>query len=333
LAGDQTYFQELSKELAAQRLARDGLRTRAIAVLSAGAIVFALTRTPAQHAHLDAWLLASLGVLVLIGFLVVLVLVPAPLSTIEADLDPNAFVARPDETAEQADRRFYRDEIRNVSNRIQSNEPWVQSASVFYFCSTVLLVVEIALIAAHFSGTNAYRVAIVSGTFVFLFIVAVGPFRSMLGVIRAQRSRSDLVELVPISSGRLAPPTPGVALQPTSDSPELEQAISTKQNVVDALRESTVLTLGQPAGDVVPGVGGTESDLLHYAEDDDTVALPVFTNPGLMAEPLRENPDWQTLSVLELNGKDLLDAVDDDVTIVINPQSDAEWRIPPSERA
>jgi SseB protein N-terminal domain len=108
-------------------------------------------------------------------------------------------------------------------------------------------------------------------------------------------------------------------------------------SVKDQFAKTEIYALGQPAGDTsVPGQG-TESDLLHFTIDDEDgtekVLLPVFTRPDIMREALLRNPDWQTLSVLQINGQALLDNVDADVTIVINPWSRLEFQIPPPPAA
>ncbi len=56
--------------------------------------------------------------------------------------------------------------------------------------------------------------------------------------------------------------------------------------------------------------------------------LPVFTNLDAMREALISNPEWQQLSVLEVNGSALLANVDDDVTVIINPWADLEYQLP-----
>jgi hypothetical protein len=108
-------------------------------------------------------------------------------------------------------------------------------------------------------------------------------------------------------------------------------------SVRDQFAKTEIYALGQPAGDTsVPGQG-TESDLLHFTIDDEDgtekVLLPVFTRPDIMREALLRNPDWQTLSVLQINGQALLENVDADVTIVINPWSRLEFQIPPTAPA
>lgn len=113
------------------------------------------------------------------------------------------------------------------------------------------------------------------------------------------------------------------------DKPEAVTAVK------DQFGKTEVYCLGQPAGDLsVPGQG-SESDLLHFTVDDakgvERVMLPVFTRPDIMKEALLRNPDWQTLSVLQVNGRALLDNVDDDVIIVINPWSRLEFQLPPKE--
>jgi hypothetical protein len=99
----------------------------------------------------------------------------------------------------------------------------------------------------------------------------------------------------------------------------------------EQLARGEVFALGQPAGDTSNPGHGTESDLLHYSNDvaggGEEVLLPVFTRPEMMREALMENPDWQTQMVLKLDGRDLLDHVDDDVTVIINPWTKSEYRL------
>ncbi len=110
------------------------------------------------------------------------------------------------------------------------------------------------------------------------------------------------------------------------------QAVAT---VKEVMGDTYVYALGSPAGDTsIPGQG-TDSDLLHFTIDDaqgvERVMLPVFTQPAIMREALLRNPDWQTLSVLEMEGAALLENIDDDVIVVINPWSSLEFQIPSRE--
>jgi tetratricopeptide (TPR) repeat protein len=105
---------------------------------------------------------------------------------------------------------------------------------------------------------------------------------------------------------------------------------------VDRVREAVssggVYGLGQPSGDTSVAGHGTESDLLHFIIDNpdggESTMLPVFTNPVAMRDSLIRNPDWQQLSVLEIDGGALLANVDDDVIVVVNPWSDLEYQLP-----
>ena len=98
------------------------------------------------------------------------------------------------------------------------------------------------------------------------------------------------------------------------------------------LGNTSIYSLGEPAGDLsVPGQG-TESDLLHFTVDDsagiERVLLPLFTRPEFLQTALVRNPDWQTFKILEIEGQPLLDNVDSDVTIVINPWTILEFLFP-----
>lgn len=105
--------------------------------------------------------------------------------------------------------------------------------------------------------------------------------------------------------------------------------------VKDQFGKTDIYALGHPAGDTSVAGHGSESDLLHFTIDDpsgvEKVMLPVFTRPDIMREALLRNPDWQQLSVLQVNGAALLDNVDDEVVIVINPWSRLEFQIPPRQ--
>jgi len=121
----------------------------------------------------------------------------------------------------------------------------------------------------------------------------------------------------------------------------LEVAIALKgdgPDAVDAIRaelsRAEIFCLGQPAGQMATSQQGSESDLLHFtihdAQGAERVMLPVFTQPEIMRAALTRNPDWQTLSVLQVQGQALLDNVHPDVIVVINPWSRLEFQLPPA---
>ncbi|MGP8161577.1 MAG: SseB family protein [Candidatus Dormibacteria bacterium] len=122
-----------------------------------------------------------------------------------------------------------------------------------------------------------------------------------------------------------------VAITLKGDSPDAVDAVRTE------LGKADVFCLGQPAGHMATSQQGSESDLLHFtihdAEGAERVMLPVFTQPEIMRAALARNPDWQTLSVLQVQGQGLLDHVHPDVIIVINPWSRLEFQLPPAPRA
>jgi hypothetical protein len=47
-----------------------------------------------------------------------------------------------------------------------------------------------------------------------------------------------------------------------------------------------------------------------------------------MRSAVLRNPEWASVSVLEVAGGDLFDNVDEDVTIVVNPWSRLEYHLP-----
>ena len=143
-------------------------------------------------------------------------------------------------------------------------------------------------------------------------------------------AQPDAFTRAPPSSASIWPGTPEEAIESAL---RAEAQSDPEHRVREAVRSADIYVLGQPAGDTsVPGEG-TEGDLLHFTRDDDAGAevdlLPVFTNLTTMREALIRNPEWQTLSVLQISGGALLDNVDDDVTIVINPWTDLEYQLLP----
>jgi DNA-binding transcriptional ArsR family regulator len=350
-AADRLFFEELSKQLAAQRDARESLRTRSIAILSAGALVFTFARS-ASTDRLDAWLLISLIALVVMGFCVALVVLPAPITTLQRHLTLGAIgvgvtPTSPQETLPE----LYRDLNRRLSAAISSNEAWNNSRSFLYLVATVLLVVEIGLIAIHFSTSVGYRIAV--GTVIGVFLIAMAwQVRSvtqvvfpeglwtfavripLVGPALARRLFADSVLSGPLASVRVPAPSPGEDIEDIKGADLVEDAIAHAGDVTTALRQSDVYVLGFPAGEV-SGAAGTESDLLHFEADTangEETFLPVFTHPHFMVEPLRRNEEWRTLSVLQVPGRELLDNIDDDVIVVINPWSESEAQIAPDER-
>jgi tetratricopeptide (TPR) repeat protein len=147
-------------------------------------------------------------------------------------------------------------------------------------------------------------------------------------------------EPVPVHDVPYAVPGPeAMTVEPEVVAPALREAIALGKGapegadaVHDALRRSSVYALGETAGVVKDGTG-TESELLHFAIDSevpgvDKVMLPVFTAAEPMRNALLRNPDWQTLSVLEVNGAALTENIDPEVHIVIDPWADGEFQLP-----
>jgi transcriptional regulator with XRE-family HTH domain len=101
--------------------------------------------------------------------------------------------------------------------------------------------------------------------------------------------------------------------------------------VIERLRVSWIYVLGEPAGDLsVPGLA-TESNMLHFqvaVNDREVWFLPGFTQPAIMLDALKRNPEWRTLSVLEVSGDALLKNRADDVVLVVNPWSPMEIQVP-----
>jgi Helix-turn-helix domain/SseB protein N-terminal domain len=110
------------------------------------------------------------------------------------------------------------------------------------------------------------------------------------------------------------------------------QATVGESQIREALENCDIYALGEPV--TRPGISheSSESDLLHFTIDDpsgqEVVMLPVFTRLEPMRDALLRNPDWQALSVLQIGGRDLLNHVDEEVIIVVNPWSDLEFQLP-----
>jgi hypothetical protein len=123
----------------------------------------------------------------------------------------------------------------------------------------------------------------------------------------------------------------------------LETVITNERDKPDAMTlvrqpftEADVLALGQPVGDTsIPGTG-TKSDLFHFTGDGrfgvKSTMLPVFTQPNILREALLRNPNWPSQMVRQVNGKALLEKLSNDVTIVINPSSSLEFRLPVAQK-
>src|SRR6266566_4135668 len=103
--------------------------------------------------------------------------------------------------------------------------------------------------------------------------------------------------------------------------------------VREALMHTPVFVLGRPAGDASVPRRGTESSIVTYSigAGERGVLLPVFTNVEALRSALIGKPEWQSLAVLQISGSALVENVDPDVTLVINPWSDLEFHIPPIE--
>lgn len=118
----------------------------------------------------------------------------------------------------------------------------------------------------------------------------------------------------------------------------LESAIDVTANaaaVESLLRQTQLYTLGHPAGDISIAGHGTESDILHFTIDEsqgvERTYMPLFTRADVMRKSLLRNPGWQELSILEVNGGDLIVNRDADVTLVINPWSKLEFQLGPRQ--
>jgi hypothetical protein len=122
-----------------------------------------------------------------------------------------------------------------------------------------------------------------------------------------------------------------------ADRRALEEAIqagAAESVIRDRFARSVIFALGHQAPGPT-GRLGEESDILHFTVDDlegkEVVFMPVFTRFSAIIRAQQRNPEWKKLSRLIINGKELLPAVDPDVTLVINPwEGPLEYQLPPS---
>jgi prevent-host-death family protein len=125
------------------------------------------------------------------------------------------------------------------------------------------------------------------------------------------------------------------------DAGPLEQAIRSAGDApaaVEAVREALmhvdVFALGSPAEDLASAGKRTVGDFVTYSAADvpDAVLLPVFTGLDALRSALAHQPEWLSLAVFQLNGRELVQQVDPDLTIVVDPWSELEFSVPPSGR-
>jgi hypothetical protein len=103
--------------------------------------------------------------------------------------------------------------------------------------------------------------------------------------------------------------------------------------VRDAFSESRVWVLGnlEPADSREDSL--QQSKILHFVADDETgtshVMLPVFTSRDALRLALLRNDGWRESSVIELAGGELAPNIAPDVTIIVDPWTPGEYRLPP----
>ena len=123
------------------------------------------------------------------------------------------------------------------------------------------------------------------------------------------------------------------ALAARIDTAPLEDAIRSapsRPDPVEAVREAlmrvNVFAIGRPSGDLSVPEQETESDIVTYATDEGGgVLMPVFTAVDALRQALIRVPEWRSLAILEVNGRELVRNVDPDVTLAIDPGSDLEF--------
>jgi prevent-host-death family protein len=113
-------------------------------------------------------------------------------------------------------------------------------------------------------------------------------------------------------------------------SPSSDESI---ERVREALAHVNLLTLGRSSSRRA-GAAGDVSDVVTYVASDEegseSIAMPVFTDVAELRAALLQNPRWQSLQVLPLSGRGLIENIDPDVTIAIDPWSSSEFKVPPT---
>jgi transcriptional regulator with XRE-family HTH domain len=118
----------------------------------------------------------------------------------------------------------------------------------------------------------------------------------------------------------------------------LEEAIAEAQRkpgavaeVARQLSEATVFVLGRRTERTATPGAYSDDDLVHDMFDVDgrqMYGLPVFTQLDQMIPALVQNRAWQSYSVLQIDGRELLENVGSHVTIVINPFAKRSFNFP-----
>ena len=102
--------------------------------------------------------------------------------------------------------------------------------------------------------------------------------------------------------------------------------------VRQAFRSSEVWVLGLPAGEVSNAGHGSESEILHFSVDEageeEMQFLLAFTSVDTLRQALLRNPEWAAqMSVLQVDGGALLENIEKDVVIVVNPWTPLEYEV------
>lgn len=155
-------------------------------------------------------------------------------------------------------------------------------------------------------------------------------FEEAAGLYRQAGRESDAQRIDSVIAGAAATERPEALPPPSEGLLRLEAALEpggrNRDLVCEAIRGTEVYALGQPVDEAGEA---PSSDLLHFTIDSDDgtelTMLPIFTRGDTMRIALLRNPEWQTLSVLEINGRALLDNLDPDVNVVVNPWTPSEF--------
>ena len=155
-------------------------------------------------------------------------------------------------------------------------------------------------------------------------------FEEAARLYRQADRESDAQRIDSVIAGAAATERPEALPPPSKGLLRLEAALEpagrNRDLVYEAIRGTEVYTLGQPVNEAGEA---PSSDLLHFTIDSDDgtelTMLPIFTRGDTMRIALLRNPEWQALSMLEINGRALLDNIDPDINVVVNPWTPSEF--------
>jgi hypothetical protein len=389
MSREQLLYEMASAARQQQRASHESLRNRAIATVTAAAIVFSILQGPVGgHSHFDGWALGALIAFITLGGTAIFVLAPMPVFVpvlkLQNDIDEAMTVGRsiasksrgPGKSIPPSEALLCLQWANTLTTESRKEATIYGRLQLVYEGVLALFIAQVTLLAASAADDWRYQVVIVLvGGFLLMLFVGIRaqhdvrlivdrgdlaffgqlflwlkkttlPFRALrfilVRLLRLPNPNNAVIGVPNVDDHVVFLTELGTETIEETDEPReaLEKALQLpsdfpgkSENVGEAFVKSSLFALGYPAGDVSADQG-TESDLLHFtieAGGHDRVLLPVFTRLKFVRDALLKNEPWQSLSVLEVDGKDLLPNIDDDVAIVINPWTTMEFVVPKAQ--